>query len=233
MLAIKISPSINAQLKRSNRRKTIGIKVHRGKVTISAPKQAPLRDIQYFIQKKAPWIERHLARQQKCIADHQEKQYEQGDTLFYLGERITLESSTKPVVCLGQDEGILNLPEVAYETSLQERKQLIEGWYIEQALNYLPEKVTQYAKLMAVEPQGIKIRYYKSRWGSCNRRGQLQFNWIIMMAPAEIVDYVIVHELAHLRYFNHSPPFWQLVESILANHKNSRAWLNTQDNLVW
>ncbi len=113
------------------------------------------------------------------------------------------------------------------------RKRLLGNWFAQQALIYLPQRVAALAPLVGVQPQGLRVRYYKSRWGSCNRRGELQFNWLLMMAPPVVVDYVVVHELAHLRHFNHSPAFWQVVGRVMPDYLRHRAWLRQQTILPW
>lgn len=90
---------------------------------------------------------------------------------------------------------------------------------------YIPERVSFYASLMDVSYGRITIRNQKSRWGSCSSKGNLNFNCLLMLAPLEIIDYVVVHELCHRREMNHSPLFWHEVESVLPDYKKRRKWL--------
>lgn len=104
----------------------------------------------------------------------------------------------------------------------------LKRWYLEQARAYLPQRLAYWANLMPKQPQGLKIRFYSGRWGSCNRRQELQLNWALMACPDAVIDYVIVHELAHLVHFNHSRAFWQLVEYYYPDYQQQACWLRRE-----
>ena len=113
-----------------------------------------------------------------------------------------------------------------------------EGMFSEEELKKLvnlakqvvPEKVAYYARIMNVNYGRIAIRKQRSRWGSCSREGNLNFNCLLMMAPPEVLDYVVVHELSHRLEMNHSPRFWAQVERILPDYKKPRKWLKENGN---
>ena len=100
------------------------------------------------------------------------------------------------------------------------------------AKRIIPQKVRYYAGIMGVEYGRITIRMQKSRWGSCSGRGNLNFNCLLMRTPDEIIDYVVVHELCHLKEMNHSPAFWAEVEKILPDYKERRKWLRDHGNEI-
>jgi len=93
------------------------------------------------------------------------------------------------------------------------------------AKQVIPEKVAYYARLMGVTYGRITIRKQKTRWGSCSREGNLNFNCLLIMAPPEVLDYVVVHELSHRLEMNHSPRFWAQVEKVIPDYRNPRKWL--------
>lgn len=95
----------------------------------------------------------------------------------------------------------------------------------DQALQVIPERVRYYAPLVGVTYGRITIRNQRTRWGSCSAKGNLNFNCLLMLMPPEILDYVVVHELAHRREMNHSPAFWAIVESVLPDYRTRRQWL--------
>ena len=106
------------------------------------------------------------------------------------------------------------------------------SWYKDHAYKKLQAKVKRYSKLMNVTPASMKIRDYKARWGSCSNKGLVQFNWKIIIAPNNAVDYVVVHELCHLIEHNHSANFWKLVKAVMPDYEVQREWLRENGHLL-
>ena len=104
-------------------------------------------------------------------------------------------------------------------------KTYLEKWYIQEAYQKLEEKVMRYSKIIRVSPREIKVRNYKTRWGSCDNKGRLTFNFHLIKAPHEIVDYVVIHELCHMIQPNHSKFFWNEVARFDPSFKNHKKWL--------
>ena len=98
----------------------------------------------------------------------------------------------------------------------------------EEALKVIPERVEYFAKVIGVTYGKITIRNQKTRWGSCSSKGNLNFNCLLMLAPSEVLDYVVVHELCHRKQMNHSKAFWLEVEKVLPNYKEVRKWLKEE-----
>jgi predicted metal-dependent hydrolase len=113
------------------------------------------------------------------------------------------------------------------ELSSQEVKLLVT-----RAKRIIPQRVRYYADIMGVTYGRITIRMQKSRWGSCSGKGNLNFNCLLMRTPETILDYVVVHELCHLKEMNHSPRFWAEVEKILPDYKERRKWLKDHENEI-
>ena len=107
-----------------------------------------------------------------------------------------------------------------------ELRALIERWYRREAATHLAERVEHYAPRLGVRPSGVTIRGQRSRWGSCSARGTLSLNWRLMMVPSALADYVVVHELCHLRHMDHSPRFWAMVGGVVPDHRERRRSLN-------
>jgi predicted metal-dependent hydrolase len=99
------------------------------------------------------------------------------------------------------------------------------NWYRKKAREQINERIKYYQPKVGVQPARITVKEQKKRWGSCSSRGNLNFNWRAVMAPSPVLDYIIVHELCHLKHHNHSREFWNLLASILPDYKNRREWL--------
>ena len=106
------------------------------------------------------------------------------------------------------------------------QRALLEKRYKKNASEYFPLRVQHFEKIMGVHHKKIAIRDQKTRWGSCSTSGTLSFNWRLIMAPPEVLDYVVVHELAHFTHMDHSKAFWSTVESVMPDYEKHRKWLN-------
>jgi predicted metal-dependent hydrolase len=102
---------------------------------------------------------------------------------------------------------------------------MIAAWYREKAINRLIEKIEKYSKRLCEKAQSVKVSDYRSRWGSCILPSTVSFNWRIVMVPQKIIDYVVVHELCHLKHHDHSEKFWSLVRRVIPKYASHRQWL--------
>lgn len=213
-----------AEVIRTNRKKTASVRVHEGEVSVVIPKNLPPHRIEELINKKTPWINTKLQLQSEA-SPFNPKEYINGECFTYLGKnyRLKLESDTSKSVKLKDGGLIVTLPHNSKSTG--NIKNIIQGWYKVHAEQKLIEKVERYAKIIGVTPSSINVKTFKARWGSCSIRGTIQFNWKIIMAPNRIVDYVVIHELCHIKQHNHSPKFWKLVEKIIPDYKEDKEWL--------
>lgn len=110
------------------------------------------------------------------------------------------------------------------------QKQALEERYRQAAREYFPMRVAYYENILGVTHANISIRDQKTRWGSCSAKGNLNFNWRLMLAPPRVLDYVVVHELCHRKEMNHSKAFWNAVEMVLPDYKELRKWLRDNGN---
>jgi len=207
------------QLIRS-KRKTIAIIVQRdGKVIVRAPLKASERQIRQFVESKSGWIsEKKMQMQEQAPA--LQKKFTAGERFPYLGQEYALSVVPGPRAGLRFEGGFsLN------QNSQAEAALLFEKWYKAAARKVLTERVRFYAQKFGLKYQKIRISSARTRWGSCSSRGTLSFTWRLVMAPLEVVDYVILHELAHLRVKNHSATFWAEVARMMPDFKHQRDWL--------
>jgi len=212
-------PATVDQIIRSKRR-TIAIIVHRdGKVVVRAPLKTPERLIRAFIESKSGWIDEKKALAAKHVV-LPVKKFTGGEKFLLLGREIPLRLVEGQKTALSfQDEFFLN------KKALPGAQAVFTKWYQARARQVLTERVTLYARQFGLHYEKIRISSARTRWGSCSSRGTLSFTWRLIMAPLEVVDYVVLHELAHLKVKNHSPVFWAEVARMLPDYKRRRAWL--------
>lgn len=185
--------------------------------------------------------EETLQQQAQFPAEPLEQIYVNGRKLPYLSETVTLEITSE--IKMTPQKNIKDLKKTAYvyfleedvkgkilriETSVSDinfLRECVVNRYKDQAKEIIKLKVQKYAQVMKVNYKNITVKEQKTRWGSCSSIGNLNFNWKLIMMPEAVVDYVVVHELSHLKFMNHSKEFWKEVEKFLPDYKNQKNWL--------
>jgi len=215
-------------------RKTLGISLDKDKkLTVRSPKKAEDEWIKKVLKKKTSWILDKLSEVDKIKPAPKPKEFLSGEKLPYLGRRYRLkvrpdDEINSVEVKLYHGKFIINCPSTTYNNDSERiekiRESLIE-WYREHAKRKIKERVEKYKEQLDVEPNNVVIKKQKKRWGSCSSKDNLNFNWKIIMAPMTIVDYLVVHELTHLKHNNHSKEFWKTVESIIPDYEERLKWL--------
>ncbi len=218
------------QLARSARRKTLSIVIRRGQVKVMAPSFLPAATIRQFVNDKSDWVLQKLQNQQGWVEQDKQaqKQFVDGEIFLYQGFEYPL------LISNGSKSGV-ELVNGRIFVSLSNRvktinkttyvQKLLEDWYKQQLSDYLKHRLVTLSQQMDVKYTGVNIRFYKRRWGSCSSKGLLSFNYLIMMAPTWVIDYVIVHELSHLIHLNHSAQFWAVVKRYCPDYKLATEWL--------
>lgn len=209
-----------------SKRKTLALIVEAdGTLTVRAPQRMKEADILRFIEDKEGWIKR---KQTQVLKDAQPvHRYVDGELFLYLGREIPLRIVMDQRPALVMDK-TFNLTRSAQPQA----KSHFESWYKGQARAVLTERVSRFVRSHGFEPGKLRISSAKTRWGSCSAKGTLSFTWRIVMAPVEVIDYLVVHELCHLNELNHSRAFWMQVETILPDYKQRRKWLKDNGKLL-
>lgn len=222
-----------AEVVRTRRKKSATIKVEEGVVSVVVPKDLELDKIHQLVEAKHLWIIEKLAIHAESMPAR-EKEYVSGEAFPYLGRnyRLKVQQGDYAPVKLTQGRLVVTLPEGIQQEHFT-RNALLR-WYKRNAEKKIREKVKRYEKIVGVETSVIRVKSFKSRWGSCTPYGDLEFNWLIVLAPNRIVDYVVVHELCHLIHHDHSPQFWKEVERVMPDFKDCKDWLkaNSQKLVV-
>ncbi|MCL2438701.1 MAG: M48 family metallopeptidase [Coriobacteriia bacterium] len=201
-----------------SKRKTLAIYVRDGEVEVRAPQRASLGQIESFLASKEAWIVRKVAESAQRVKQRDSFRLDYDDAVLYRGRHYPItahedEGEGEPV---GFDGVHFFVPAGLDSDGI---KQTCVQAYHPLAHDYLTNRTLDIARQMNIMPAAIKISNAKRQWGSCNSKGVLRFSWRLIMAGDEVIDYVIVHELAHLLQMNHSPHFWSIVQRELPDYK--------------
>nr|MDO8109627.1 SprT family zinc-dependent metalloprotease [Candidatus Sigynarchaeota archaeon] len=223
-----------------SRRKTIGITIRPDcSIIVHAPKRVDQAMIDDVLLKKRAWIEKKLTTFRDRERDHPMKiSFSPGDKLLYLGEQRVLDIQFHDLqrsTVFTKDSSInviINRKLSGAGQMQDEVKKAVTGWYRGQARAYLEARIDQFKATLGVEPARMAIKDQKTRWGSCSSKGNVNFNWRLLLAPPSIIDYVVIHELCHLKLHSHSAKFWTLVGSLVPDFKARRKWLKENGHLL-
>lgn len=212
-------------LKRSAKRRSIGLRIDDRGLTVSMPLRASERWLHDVLQDRANWVVEKLAgwqsRQPEVMI------WADGETIPYLGELLTLRVVQSLFAAPAQlhDEDLRVF--VQDETNAAQIEKKVAAWYRHQAHALFARRIKHYAPMLNVTPAAIKLSVAKTRWGSCTSRGVVRLNLQLIKLPEYLLDYVVVHELSHLREMNHSAAFWQVVASACPNYATLRRELKS------
>jgi predicted metal-dependent hydrolase len=222
---IRTYKDITYALARSER-KTASIYIERdGKVSVLAPASLSDSQIEGLIESKRHWIYKGLAEWRDLNATRVPRAYVNGEGYLYLGRSYRLrmvESQDQPLVL---KNGYFCLRDGGRPTSHDGFSEVFKEFYRQKGTEKIPRRVSFFQPKMGVEARAIRVLDLKNRWASCSSGGSLNFHWKCMMAPPTILDYIAVHELAHMRYTNHTRSFWNEVDKILPDYRDRKEWL--------
>ena len=219
--------AIEFRLTRNPRRKRIALIVHRdGNIEVRAPQNASDEHVEDFVRNQADWVRGRLAQ----AAATPRRRWVDGETLLYRGEPHVLEVRTHeyPVAtAVARDRSLLIMvPHTHHDGARAESvRRAVHRWMVDRALEVTRERLPELAQHVGVSPRRVTIKDMKTRWGSCSHKGNISISFRIVMAPPEVMDYLIIHELCHMAHPNHSPDFWRLVGTIIPEYECHRAWL--------
>ena len=201
-----------------------------GEITVVAPWHTPEKVVHDFISKNHGWLEKQFAKIDKSKKKRPEFHYLTGDTFYYFGEPVVLEvspsSAKRPAIKIRDDKMLITLyGEISLKEGIKTIKKAIADFYRSKAEETIRDRLEHFNEHYGFRYNRVTMRDQKSRWGSCSRLRNLNFNWRLIMAPIEVIDYVVVHELCHLKEMNHSSRFWALVSQVMPEHKKYRKWL--------
>lgn len=209
-------------------RKTISITVERDRsVVVCAPNGVSTEKIKEIVESKKLWLFEKINHTQKYPPQPVRKEFVTGETIMYLGRYYRLEIT-------GEERPGVYFQNRFYISRHHQTQaaQLLREWYIARAREKLPPKIHYFAEALGVTYNQILVSDLKYRWASCTPKNNLNFNWRILKAPLFVIDYLIVHELAHLLESNHTPQFWNIIAVQVPRYELAKEWLRTNGNLL-
>ncbi|MEH7120672.1 SprT family zinc-dependent metalloprotease [Neobacillus vireti] len=218
--------TIRFDIKYKNRT-SIGMKIDSyGNVEIQAPKGTPNERILRLLEENWELIQQKLKEIEDRFHGPQKKVYEHGENFLFLGKTYPIQIFQNKN--LDQDYVVFEGETLHIHVKQLEDeniKQALKRFYYQQCKALVEKSITSYQSHFKTKPRSIRITDSKTTWGTCDSRQQLTFNWRLAMAPREVVDYVVVHEMCHMVHLNHDRSFWRLVGKIMPDYKEKEDWL--------
>ena len=207
-----------------SRRKTASIYIERdGKVSVLVSEKLTARQVEDILESKRKWIYQSLAEWQDLNANRIQRDYVNGEGFLYLGRSYRLKLVSDLPEPLMLKDGYFCLRST--KGSAPDADAVFREFYRAKGAVRIPPRVAYFQTKMGVKSKSIKIMDLKHRWASCTASGNLNFHWKCMMAPLTVIDYIVVHELAHLIHSNHSAAFWNEVDKVIPDFQERKCWL--------
>lgn len=216
---------IDYQLKRS-RRRTIGFLIDDRGLTVTAPKWVSIAEIESGLAERSDWITRKLVEWREYVArrDRLVIRWEHNAALVYLGKTLTMKLADcgQSSVRLIGDELWVNLPPGG---TADQMRDAVNAWLQARATELFEPRLNHYGDRLGRQPRRWGLSSARTRWGSCAPDGSIRLNWRLIHFPPDVIDYIIAHEVAHLREMNHGPRFWETVGNLFPEYEKPKAWL--------
>lgn len=233
-MIVRTNTGIEVSVHRTDRVRSADLFVETSTVRLVVPKRLSDQQIERIVKAKSVWIGKKL-RLNSAVVVPKRKEFISGESVQYLGKNYGLKVIVGEVNTVKMRGGRI---EVTIATSQKEGRsdalvrQLLISWYRERGVERLTEKVSKFSERLSVTVNSVAVRDFKSRWGSCFASNKVVFNWRIIMAPHHVIDYVVAHELCHLRHHDHSTRFWSMLNQVVTNVSKSQLWLKQNSMLL-
>ncbi len=214
------------RIRRSDRARRARIQVSSEGVEVVVPRRLSMSEVEPFVEEKRPWIERTLRRIREAEAELSPPLLEDGGNVPFLGEELVLRvhvepARTRPHVARRGHHLHVKVADPAPGTL----REALERWYRRQAHDEVGPRLQAASARAGTSYAALQIRGQRTRWASCSSTGAMSFNWRLLLAPPEILDYVVEHEVVHLEIHDHSPKFWAELEQRVPDYKVREQWL--------
>ncbi|MCB0394046.1 MAG: M48 family metallopeptidase [Bdellovibrionales bacterium] len=215
---------VHRRVKKNSRNVSLRVEAN-GNVVVHASKSRSAREIRDFVEEKSDWIESCLKNAKLLAENFPPFFWEAGKRIPLLGDFFEIKNRIGISKQVRVEEKALVIESPKGWVSQETFRKRFSKFYKEAAENYLNQAVQYWSKQMDLYPRSIKIKSAKGYWGTCSPNRQVTFNFKLIAAPPEVIDYVVIHELAHLKHLNHSKDFWELVSRHHQRHRLCRRWL--------
>ena len=228
------------EIRESKRARYVNFRIDSEKgLEVVIPSGTRIINLDDLLRERQMWILKHLRKFDQIKANAEQRRFVSGEVLPYLGDDHELDiiqtrkGKYTTVARQGKFIRVRLRASVNSADQTEEIRAALENWFRQQAKEHIKERTAVLAAEHGFEYENVKIRGQRTRWGSCSSKGNLNFNWKLMMIPPAAVDYVIIHELCHLRELNHSAHFWALVQELCPNYKYWVRWLKEHSPQVY
>ncbi len=210
-----------------SRRATADIVIERdGRVLVRAPETIPDERIEDLVEAKRYWIYKNLAEWRDLNATRVLREYRNGEGFLYLGRsyRLLLAADQEEPLLLKNGRFCLRR-NLVDQGEIEAAKAAFRDYYIARGAERIRQRVDYFAPKVGVAPHSLNVRELGNRWASCSPNGDLAFHWKCMMAPQTIIDYIVVHELCHFHYLDHTDAFWNELDKVMPTYGERKEWL--------
>lgn len=226
-MSVRKKGDIEYQLRKSNSRRTADIVIERdGKVSVRAPNHLREEQVDELVEAKRLWIYRNLAEWRDLNATRVIREYRNGEGFLYLGSAYRLMLVSDQAEPLTLKDGRFRLRrDLVDRGDIPAAQAAFRDYFIARGKERIERRVAHYAPKVGVTPAAITVKELGFRWASCGVESKLAFHWKCMMAPPKIIDYIVVHELCHLHYRDHTDAFWNEVDKVMPDFHERKNWL--------
>ena len=217
------------QVRRSSKRRTIELRITaQSEIRVLCPAAISDEAILDFVRSKSNWIQSKLTLNAKRNSIPIPR-YEHNSIWRYRGIELPLNlEKGDGEVALEPSRLVVRANEFDQPTI----EAVLQRWFLNEATTYLTQRTAYFAEALLLNPTRVQLKTYRSMWGRCNSRGEIAYDWRVIQAPDSVIDYLVIHELSHLRHFNHSRDFWSLVASQAPNYRESKQWLRDHASVI-
>jgi len=209
------------------KRKTMGIYIDPyGNIEVKVPKETSDESVLKLLEEKWNWVLQNSKEMKEKTAGYKEKVYDHGESFLFLGNAYPIKISKDISIKQDNVEFVGDTLHIYVKQHEDERiKQALKRFYYQQCKALVERRIQYNQSSFKLKPRSVRISDNKSNWGSCDSNMQLTFNWKLAMAPMDVIDYVVVHEMCHMVHLNHDRSFWRLVGKILPDYEQMQSWL--------